>query len=60
MSLTDTVIRTAKPGEKPVKFSDGGGMYLLLKPSGGKWWRLDYRSSGKRKTLSLGTYPTIP
>ena len=57
MALTDTAIRKAKPGEKPQKLSDGAGMYLLLNPNGSRWWRLDYRHNGKRKTLSLGTYP---
>lgn len=32
-------------------------MYLLVNPDGSKWWRLDYRVDGKRKTISLGTYP---
>lgn len=59
MALTDTTIRTAKSGEKPIKLADGGGLYLLLSPSGGKWWRLDYRFSGKRKTLSMGVYPDV-
>ena len=30
---------------------------MLVQPTGGKWWRLDYSIHGKRKTLSLGTYP---
>jgi hypothetical protein len=34
-------------------------MYLLLKPDGGRYWRLDYRFARKRKTLALGVYPTI-
>ena len=34
-------------------------MYLLVVPKGGKWWRIDYRFEGKRKTLSLGTYPEV-
>jgi integrase len=57
MALTDTAIRKAKATDKPQKLADGGGMYLLLNPNGSRWWRLDYRHSGKRKTLSLGTYP---
>lgn len=57
--LTDTAIRKAKPAETPQKLTDGGGMYLLLKPDGGRYWRLDYRFAGKRKTLALGVYPTI-
>ncbi|WP_426664091.1 tyrosine-type recombinase/integrase [Rhodanobacter aciditrophus] len=57
MALTDTAIRKAKASDKPQKLTDGAGMYLLLNPNGSKWWRLDYRHNGKRKTLSLGTYP---
>ncbi|OYY95914.1 MAG: integrase [Hydrogenophilales bacterium 28-61-23] len=59
MPLTDTAIRTAKPAEKPLKLTDGGGLYLLLNPNGSRWWRLDYRYAGKRKTLSMGVYPVV-
>ncbi|MES2347139.1 MAG: integrase arm-type DNA-binding domain-containing protein [Pseudomonadota bacterium] len=58
MALTDTFVKTVKPikatGEK---YTDGEGMYLLVTPAG-KYWRLDYRYLGKRKTLALGVYPT--
>ena len=59
MPLTDTAIRKAKPAAKPLKMADGGGLYLLLRPDGARWWRWDYRRpvTGKRNTLSLGTYP---
>lgn len=57
--LTDITIRNTKPGAKPIKLSDGGGLYLLVQPSGGKWWHLDYRFNDKRKTLSLGVYPDV-
>lgn len=59
MTLTDTRIRNAKPSAKAFKLSDGGGMYLLVKPDGGRYWRLDYRFAGKRRTLALGIYPTL-
>lgn len=59
MPLTDTAIRNAKPQEKPYKLADGKGMYLLVHSNGGKYFRLDYRFAGKRKTLALGTYPEI-
>ena len=42
MALTDTSIKSAKPAEKPVKMTDGDGLYLLIHPNGGKWWRFDY------------------
>ena len=41
MPLTDTRIRNAKPKPKPYKLSDGGGMYLLVSPDGGRYWRMD-------------------
>jgi hypothetical protein len=52
-------VRTAKPGEKPVRLFDGGGLYLEISPTGGKWWRLKYRFDGKEKRLSLGVYPDV-
>ncbi len=58
-SLTDSRIRQTKPGSKPIKLADGGGMYLLVRPDGSRYWRLDYRYDGKRKTLALGVYPEI-
>ena len=59
MPLTDTAARNAKPGPKPLKLSDGGGLFLLVTPKGGKWWRLKYRIGGKEKLLSMGTYPDV-
>jgi len=57
--LTNTRIRNAKPTSKAYKLSDGGGMYLLVTPDGARYWRLDYRFAGKRRTVSLGVYPTV-
>lgn len=59
--LTDTAIRKAKPAATVQKLRDGGGLYLLLRPDGAKWWRWDYRRpvTSKRNTLSLGTYPDV-
>lgn len=54
---SDIEMRNAKPQTKPYKLSDERGLYLLVKPSGGKLWRFDYRHEGKRKTLALGAYP---
>lgn len=57
MPLTHIAIHKAKPTDKVQRLFDGGGLYLEVAPSGGKWWRLKYRHSGKEKRLSLGTYP---
>ena len=59
MALTATTIKTCKPKDKAYKLTDGGGLYLLVSPRGGKWWRFDYRFQSKRKTLSMGVYPAI-
>ena len=57
--LTDIQVKTTKPSQKSYKLSDGGGMYLLVTPSGGKLWRFDYRYASKRKTMTFGEYPDV-
>ena len=59
MALTDTKIRTARPREKPFKLFDDRGLFLLVTPTGGKWWRFKFRFGDKEKLLSLGTYPDV-
>jgi hypothetical protein len=59
MKLTDVRVRSAKPGQSPYKMSDGGGLHILVLPSGSKLWRLAYRFAGKQKTLALGSYPAV-
>lgn len=59
MKLSDRAIKAASPKDKPYKVSDGHGMYLEVRPNGGKWWRLKYRHLGKEKRISLGTYPDV-
>ena len=59
MPLTDIAIRNAKPREKAYKLGDALGLFLLVKPTGGKLWRVKYRIHGKEKALAVGTYPTV-
>lgn len=59
MALTELAVKKAKPLEKQQKISDGGGLYLLIHPNGGKYWQMAYRFEGKQKTLSLGIYPDV-
>jgi hypothetical protein len=58
-NLTDMAIKKAKPEAKHYKMTDGDGLYLFVKPTGSKYWRLAYRYAGKQKTLALGVYPTV-
>jgi integrase len=57
--LTDSRIRAAKPGSRPRSLSDGNGLLLKILPSGGRYWRFNYRFNGKQKTLALGVYPDV-
>ena len=59
MPLTDTAIKKAKPEAKAYKLADGGGMFLMVHPNGGKYWRLRYRFMGVEKLLALGVYPDV-
>lgn len=58
-SLTDAAVRNAKPGPKPQKLTDGGGLYLLVQPNGAKLWRYKFRLNGKEGLHSLGAYPDV-
>ena len=60
MALSDTFVRAAKASGRPAgdKHADGFGLYLLVKPAG-KYWRMDYRFAGMRRTLALGVYPAV-
>ncbi len=57
MALTNLKVQKAKPRARQYKLADERGMYLLIHPKGGKYWRLDYRFEGRRKTLAIGTHP---
>lgn len=59
MPLTEAAIKSTKVADKPRKLFDGGGLYLLVVPGGGRYWRLKYRFGGKEKSLSLGIYPEV-
>ena len=56
MPLNDVAVRNLK---EPGKHSDERGLFLLVTPAGGKWWRFCYRFEGKGKLLFLGIYPDV-
>lgn len=57
--LTDTQVRATKPGERARRLADRDGLYLQIEPSGGRYWRFNYRFNGKQKTLAFGVYPDV-
>lgn len=59
MALFDATLRNAKPKPKTYKLYDEKGLFLIVTPKGGRWWRFRYKFDGKEKLLSLGTYPDV-
>jgi len=59
MLLTDMKVKSAKPKEKQYKLPDGKCLYLLVLPTGGKYWHFRTKVGGKEKLMSFGTYPEI-
>ncbi len=57
--ISELEVKCAKPGKKEYRLSDGGGLYLVVKPNGGKLWRWSYEFNGKEKLLSYGPYPAV-
>ena len=59
MSLTNTKIKAAKPALKPYKLTDEKGLFLLVTPKNGKYWRFRYHFEGKEKLSAFGVYPEV-
>jgi integrase len=59
MGLTAKEIENLKPGSKPQKLADGGGLCLLVSPTGAKLWRWRYRFEGTEKMMALGEFPLV-
>lgn len=59
MSLTVIGVEKAKPKDKPYKLADKDGLFLLVNPNGGKYWRWKYRFAGKEKLMAFGVFPEI-
>ncbi len=59
MQLSEFKVRKAKPKEKAYRLSDGGSLFLLIKPNGSKLWQLRYRFRKKENILSFGPYPLV-
>jgi len=57
--LTATEIKSAKAKDKSYKLSDGRGLFLLIKPTNSKLWRLKYRFDNRDREYAIGVYPTI-
>lgn len=57
--LTANAVKHARPRDKDYKLSDRDGLYLLVKTTGIRYWRMNYRFGGQQRTLSFGRWPEI-
>lgn len=59
MGLSVVAIKAAKGRNKPYRLTDSDGLFLLVTPNGGRYWRMNYRCLGKQKTLAFGVWPEV-
>ena len=59
MKLNASTVKASAPRDKTFKLSDGGGLFLEVRPNGAKYWRLSYRLFKKQRTLAFGVYPDV-
>ncbi len=57
--LSPTTVDRARPREKAYKLSDRDGLYLLVKPSGARYWRMNFKLHQLQRTASFGRYPEV-
>jgi integrase len=54
--LTDAACRSAREAGR---LSDGGGLYLVVKPTGAKSWVFMWKQKGRRREMGLGAFPEV-
>ena len=54
--LTQAAVEKTKPGTTRREIPDGGGLYLVIQPSGAKTWAVRYRRDGRPRKLTLGAH----
>lgn len=59
--LTEVACKAAScpPDKARARYTDAGGLYLEVSPTGSKRWFWKYTLAGKEKRLALGSYPEV-
>ena len=52
-------VKNAAPRAQPYRLKDGGGLFLMIGPSGAKSWQYRYKLDGRGQTATLGKYPRM-
>jgi transposase-like protein len=58
--LMHQISRRSHPRRRARRVSFGQSLYLLVMPTGHRYWHYRYRFEGRQTTLSLGRYPYVP
>ena len=61
-ALNPAFVQAVKPGEKPMRYRDGNGLYLLVKPGargGGKSWIQRLTVHGHPREFGLGSFADV-
>jgi integrase len=56
--LTDFKIRAAKPAPRDFLLTDGGNLFLRVRPTA-KTWVVRIKRQGRRRVYTLGNYPNV-
>ncbi len=59
LALTSRFVRSVKPTGRAQRFADGGGLYLVVGPEGGKHWVLRTVARGRRVDIGLGAVSLV-
>jgi integrase len=57
--LNNTKIKALKPKEKAYRILDTDGLYIEVRPTGKKIWRVRKKDKGKELVMTLGEFPDI-
>lgn len=58
-ALSAAAVTNARAREREYKLTDGGGLYLRVRPSGAKSWCYKYRLHGRQYSFTLGPFPEL-
>lgn len=58
-NLDARTVDAARPRDVPYRLSDGGGLLLEVRPTGGRIWTVRVTVAGTRRDIGLGGYPAV-
>ena len=58
-NLTAVLVQRFKPTDKHRRYSDGGGLSLVVRPNGSKAWQVRIVQDGRKTDRGIGSYPDV-